>query len=279
MSISIPPAQLWDGAAAAWERHAALVDSHTAAATRLMLERAEVAPGDLVLDLAAGPGGAGLAAAAITGPSGWVVLSDVAPEMVAAAARRAGALPQVSTMVCDLADIAADDATFDAVLCRHGLMFAADPTAAVDEITRVLRPGGRLAAATWAARGDNPWLGLLLDAVGAQFDMAFPPPGLPGPFALDDPALLADTLTAGGLADVTVEHVRTPMHVASLDAWWAQVPELAGPLAQALAGMEDDVRAEIRARACASAAAVARRVADGLVLDGEILVAAGRRPG
>lgn len=268
---------MWDSVAPAWERHATIVDDHTAAATERMLVRAEIGPGCDVLDLAAGPGGAGLAAAALVGPNGSVVLTDVAPAMVEIAGRRAAGLPLVRARVSDLVAIDAPDASFDAVLCRHGLMFADDPTAAVREIVRVLRPGGRLAAATWGAREDNPWLGLLLDAVGAQFGVVFPPAGVAGPFSLSEPHGLANVLSAGGLEEVRVDRVATPMRVASLAVWWDRVPELAGPLAQALAAMEPEVRAAIHERALAAASAAARTTADGLLLDGEILIASGRR--
>ncbi len=71
--------------------------------------------------------------------------------------------------------------------------------------------------------------------------------------------------------------VATPMRSASLDAWWDLVPELAGPLALALAGMDDDVREAIRARSLESGAAAARAGDDGVELAGSVLVASGRR--
>ncbi|MGZ6565038.1 MAG: class I SAM-dependent methyltransferase [Solirubrobacteraceae bacterium] len=102
-----------------------------------------------------------------------VVLSDVAGEMVAVAARRAGATAQVSTAVFDQSAIDFADASFDAVISRHGLMFVEDPVDAVAEAARVLRVGGRYAAMTWDRRELNTWLGLVLDAVSDQFGVPF----------------------------------------------------------------------------------------------------------
>ena len=70
-------------------------------------------------------------------------------------------------------------------------MFALDPAGAVREIGRVLRPGGRCAIAVWGPRARNPWLGSVLDAVSEQLGMPVPPPGIPGPFSLDDADALA----------------------------------------------------------------------------------------
>src|SRR3954452_5047753 len=113
---------MWDSVAPGWETNANFVDEQLAAATEALLDAAEVGQGDAVLDLAAGPGGAGLAAAERVGSHGNVVVSDVSAEMVAVAARRSSALAQVSTAVFDQSAIAAAGATFDAVISRHGLM-------------------------------------------------------------------------------------------------------------------------------------------------------------
>lgn len=271
-------AQIWDGVADAWERNADAVDAHMAAATARLLDEAGIGRGDVVIDLATGPGGAGLAAADRVGSSGRVVLADMAVEMVAVAARRAESHPSVRTIVCDQAAIASGDARFDAAISRHGLMFAADPVAAVREVARVLRPGGRYATATWNGRANNPWLGLIFDAVGHQFGVEFPPPGIAGPFSLDAPESLVEALEDGGLEDVRVTSVETPLRAPSLEAWWEYVPQLAGPLANAMAGMEVDVRDAIRDRSLASAAEHVQPDGDGIMLPGSVLIGSGRRP-
>jgi SAM-dependent methyltransferase len=172
--------------------------------------------------------------------------------------------------------IAAEDATFDAVIIRHGLMFAEDRAAAVREARRVLKPGGRYAAMTWGSREQNPWLGLVLDAVGEQFGVPFPPPSIPGPFSLDEPALLATVLEDGGLAEVHVREIETPMHSASLVDWWERVPQMAGPLALALAGMEPEVREAIEQRALASGARASWAAGEEIAFGGSVLVGSGQ---
>jgi ubiquinone/menaquinone biosynthesis C-methylase UbiE len=267
--------EMWDSVAPGWEANAEFVDEQLALATEALLDAAQIGAGDRVLDLAAGPGGAGFAAAQRVGSTGRVVLSDVAAEMVAVAAKRASAEAQVSTAVFDQSAIAFGDASFDAVINRHGLMFVEDPAQTVAEAVRVLRAGGRYAVMTWDRREVNPWLGLVLDAVSAQFGVPFPPPNVRGPFSLDTPDVLTSVLRDGGLEDVTVEAMSTPMRAASLGEWWERVPKLAGPLAIALGGMEADVRDAIGERAMQSGTKAAASEDGAIVFEGSVLIGSG----
>ena len=99
--------RMWSGVASAWGEHAAFIDARGAAITERMLELAAPKAGQRVLDLACGPGGAGLAAAERVGPEGQVLLSDIAPGMVEIARSRAQArgLKNVHARVLDLEQI------------------------------------------------------------------------------------------------------------------------------------------------------------------------------
>jgi SAM-dependent methyltransferase len=224
---------MWETVADAWGQHAAFVDARLAGVTRRMLDGAGVRPGDRVLELACGAGGVGLAAAQRVGPEDRIVLSDVAVAMTTVAGQRAATLGlgQVDTRVLDLERIDQPDHSFDVVLCRDGLQFAANPAQAASEIRRVLAPGGRAAIAVWGPRERNPWLGLALHVVSTQLGRPGPGPGMPGPFSLPDPAALAGLLRSAGLADVSADALPAPMSVASFDEWWHRTTALAGPLA------------------------------------------------
>jgi SAM-dependent methyltransferase len=268
---------MWAAVAGSWAEHADYADARGALVAEKLLELSAPAPGERVLELACGPGGLGLAAAPRVSPGGEVVLSDVVGEMTAIAAARAEALglANVSTRVLDLERIEELAGSYDVVLCREGLMFALDPASTVREIARVLRPGGRVAFAVWGPRARNPWLGVVLDAVGAQLGRPVPPPGVPGPFALEDSAELARLLSGAGLDDVAVSEVAVPLRAASFEEWWARTSALAGPLARILASLHEDAARAIRDRA---QAAVGRYwTPAGLELPGVSLLATGVR--
>ena len=270
--------EMWASVAPAWGEYAEYADTRGAAITERLLQLSTPGPGERVLELACGPGGVGIAAARLVGPGGEVVLSDVVPEMTEIAAARAAALGlgNVATLTLDLDDLAQPDQAYDVVLCREGLMFARDPAHAVAEIRRVLRPGGRVALAVWGPRAANPWLSMMLDAVSAQLGQPVPPPGIPGPFALDDPDRLGRLLTGAELADVTVTELPTPLRDPSFDTWLTRTSALAGPLARGLAALPDPARQQLRARL--QDAVRPYRTAAGLDFPGVSLLASGRRP-
>jgi enediyne biosynthesis protein CalE5 len=269
--------RMWASVAPAWGEHAEYADTRGATLTARLLEVTAPRPGERVLELACGPGGVGIAAARLVGPAGEVVVSDVAEPMTAIAAARAAALGlgNVRALTLDLDDLDQPDQAYNVVLCREGLMFAFDPAHAVAGIRRVLRPGGRMAVSVWGPRDRNPWLAVMFDAVSAQVGAPVPPPGVPGPFALEDADRLGRLLTGAGLADVAVEEVPVPLRDASFDAWLTRTSALAGPLAKRLAMLPGPARERLTARL--QEAVRPYRTPSGLEFPGVALVASGRR--
>jgi ubiquinone/menaquinone biosynthesis C-methylase UbiE len=287
MTASAPPDRttrrahlhtMWASVADAWEEHADFLEARAGDLTDAMLRATAPAPGERVLELACGTGGTGLAAAGRVGPGGEVVLSDVVPAMTAAAARRAAArgLTQVRVRELDLDELDEPDASFDVVVCREGLMFALDPGRAVQEVFRVLRPGGRVAFAVWGPPADNPWLRLPFELVRAQAGVPSPPADSVGPFALADAQRLEQLLVTAGLVEVEVARHSVPMRVGSFDEWWRRTSALAGPLAGIIAALPAEVRDDLRARLHEAAAGFVTPT--GLDFPGLSLLASGRRP-
>jgi arsenite methyltransferase len=117
-----------------------------------------IRPGDAVLDLGCGAGLDALVAAEIVGPTGRVVGVDLSPEMLAVAERgRAEAdLPNVEFREAGVEHLPLGNGTFDVALSNGVLNLIPDKPAALREVLRVLKPGGRLQACDIGLVGDEP---------------------------------------------------------------------------------------------------------------------------
>ena len=249
--------QQWGDSAAGWARAAEEEESGASAdAAAWMLQIADPKPGEQVLELACGAGRVGLQAASMVAPGGNVLCSDFAEEMVQAADERIARLGMSScaeTRVLDAQELALDDGAFDLVLCRFGYMLMADPSRALSESARVLRPGGRLVLAVWGPAERNPWISTIFDAVMAHLEAPPPEPGTPGPFALADADRLCEILGCAGLDDVGTAEIKTRQTYGSVEAWWNHQREISGPLAALLAALPELDQQAIRTAAMSTA--------------------------
>ena len=162
--------------------------------------------------------------------------TDVAPEMLEAARRRAAelGLRDVSFAVEDAAALTLDDMSVDGILCRWGLMLVPDLEAAAAEIVRVLRPGGRAALAVWAEPDLNEWMTASGRSALELGLMERPEPDAPGPFRLAADGRLAALLEGAGLVVQTVEDVPLTWRAPSLGAWWDITRDMSRMLATLL---------------------------------------------
>ncbi len=230
-------------AAAAWREGAAVRDRVFGMATALMLTLARVRRGGRVLDIAAGTGDQTLLAARQVGPTGSVLATDIAAEMlaVAAEAARGAGLANVSTQVADAQHLDLPPDAFDAAISRFGIMFFADAPASLARVRHALKPGGRFAAMVWGEPERNPAFALPLAI--ARRHAALPPdaPGQPGIFALGDEGHLADAFADAGFAEVRVHRAGVMFRAPSARefAAWRMTT---GPFAAAMAAMDDATR-------------------------------------
>ena len=115
-------------------------------------------PGDGVLDVACGTGSFSRDFARVVGDEGLVVGIDASRPMLERAVReaRAGGPDNVVFVHGDSAALPFRDASFDAVCCFAALNLFADPFTALDHMTRVLTPGGRIAIFTSCQSRSRP---------------------------------------------------------------------------------------------------------------------------
>jgi ubiquinone/menaquinone biosynthesis C-methylase UbiE len=146
----------WDLAA---EQYEPLWQRQLWPAHRELLAQAAPLRGEAVLDVASGTGLIALAAAERVGSSGRVLGVDISEAMVAGATQRAAALglEHVRFARMDGEQLSCAQHSYDLAYCALGLMYMPDPLAALRELFRVLRPGGRLAVAVWGDRARCGW--------------------------------------------------------------------------------------------------------------------------
>jgi SAM-dependent methyltransferase len=118
---------------------------------RQTVERLRLQPGERVLDVCSGSGGSALPAAEKIRPRGSVVAVDLAERLIelARAKAKAKGLRNIEFKTDDMLTLGYPDSSFDAVICVFGIFFVPDMPAAVRELWRMVRPGGRLAITTW----------------------------------------------------------------------------------------------------------------------------------
>ena len=216
--------QSWEGAASGWARHEGFVRAWAAPVSQWLVQALDPQPGERVLELAAGVGETGMLAAELVAPVGSVTISDQAEAMVEAARARAAELrlANVEFRVLNAEWIDAAVASFDAVLCRWGLMLMTDMAAALGEIRRVLRPGGRFALAVWDELAANPWAALAAEELRERGLGG--PAGGPGPFALADRGRLGEMLAGAGFDVLAIDAVElTRRHESFTDYWEVQL--------------------------------------------------------
>lgn len=201
----------WEAAAPGWARWEATVAAWMTPATEAMLDMAGIETGSRVLDLASGAGSQTLEAARRAGPKGHVVANDVAEKMlqrVQEQARAAG-LANVTTVAGAAENLDVAPESFDAVVCRLGLMLFAEPARALAAVHRALRPGGRIAAVVFTTPAANAVMARPMQILLRHAGTAPPAPGEPGIFALGKPGVLEKLLLATGFVDVE-ERILTP---------------------------------------------------------------------
>jgi ubiquinone/menaquinone biosynthesis C-methylase UbiE len=241
-------AELWEELAPRWERGRELLWESTRPVSEWLVDALDPRPGQTILDLAAGTGETGFLAARRLGREGKLISSDLSPSMVEAAQRVAPGfgVANVEFRVLDAEAVDLPDASVDGVLSRFGYVLRGDPPPALREVGRVLRPGGRFAFAVWAARPRNRWMTVPADVMIERGHLQEQSHAEVRLSELRNPDSIRRLLAEAGFGNATVEELPVAYRFANEDELWFFVSELRGPVALALAELDDGERAAVR---------------------------------
>lgn len=249
----------WSALAGGWEKWDAVIGEQLRPVSDAIIEGLDIRDHRAHLDVASGTGEPGLTIARLA-PHGRTVLTDLAPQMLAVAERRAAAqgVAGVETVVCSADDLPFGAATFDSVSVRFGYMFFPDLAAATAEFVRVLRPGGRLAASVWVSPEANPWTSVALQAIATEVALPSAEPDQPGMFRCAAAGQVSALYAAAGLADVREWDVPVELVTGTAEEYWEMASEHMSLAAAALRTVPAPARERIRDRAVTGAGAYAR---------------------
>lgn len=245
-------------------RYLAAADSRAEVAAAL-LAAADLTPGQRVLDLASGPGLLAGMAQQVVGANGLAVASDISEGQLACC-------PDLARVAADGEALPFADGSFDRLLCGLGLMFFPDDHAALREMRRVLRPGGRLALSVWGAASEVP----LVEAALACMRRLLPPPKVARPsiFRFGDAGELDCRLASADFCERDIRPCRFTVEFADAAAYWQGFLDLAGGAAESLSRLPPEKQCELAFAVAEELAPHA--VAGGFRLAGTVLVATAR---
>lgn len=270
--------ETWEAAAPGWAAWDPTVDAWMLPATEAMLAMAGVDASARVLDLASGAGSQALHAARRVGPQGQVVASDISDAMLRYVRDNAAAagLTNVTTMTGAAEDLEVAAGSFDAVVCRLGLMLFAQPARALTTVRRALRPGGKAAVVVFTTPAANPFLTQPMQILLRHAGKAPPGPGQPGIFALGPPGVLRQLFAASGFVAIEERTLTVPLRMSGAGEALTMMQEAFGAFRAILSDSSEAVQEAAWAEVAELLGTF--ETPSGLVASAEVLVVAGAKP-
>ena len=220
--------QNWDSVANNWQKWWKTIEIGAGKVSRRLIELAEIKPGPRVLDIATGVGEPAITAANQIGNNGYILATDISPQMLSVAKQRAislGLQNVIEFKEGDTETIDLPSSTFDAVLCRWGMTLFLDIDTGLSNIYKSLVDGGHFAASVWSSADKVPVLAIAANTIMKVINSSPPSPKVPGLFNLSDENVLKNSFVKSGFRDVSVERVSVTFEFDSAETYTSCILE------------------------------------------------------
>jgi ubiquinone/menaquinone biosynthesis C-methylase UbiE len=190
---------------------------------RNTVERIQLQPGAKVLDVCCGSGASAIPAAVKVGNTGSVSGADLADSLLDLARQKSQqqGLTNIEFRCGDFTNLGLSSASFDTIICVFGIFFVPDMEAAVAELWRMLRPGGKLAITSWGSRVFEPANQTFWNAIKVERPELYKQ--YTPWYRIGDPESLKALLESGGATNVEVFAETDSHKLATPEDWWTMV--------------------------------------------------------
>ena len=272
--------QEWDAVAEAWRKWWAFFEQGAQQVSDRLAVLAGIQPGQHVLDISTGIGEPAATLAPLVGAGGSIVATDQSPGMLAVAQARLADLgvDNVRLVQADTEALDFDEAEFDGIVCRWGLMFLPDLATSLQRVRRSLKPGGKFATAVWSTPDKVAFAALPFGVAQRVLEPPPPPPppDAPNLFKLGAPGMIEAAMTAAGFADVTSEVRTLDFDVRSPEDYRDFMRDIAPPIRALVASRPPEVQ-EAFWSAILDAARSFTRPDGSLIMPSDTILVAGTR--
>lgn len=197
----------WNGAGGQqWTDRQEAQDTLLAPVLELLIDRAQVQPGERIIDIGCGCGTSTIELAKKVGPAGKVLGVDVSAPMLDRARQLCSSELPVDYVLADAMVHHFKAASADLIFSQFGVMFFAEPVRSFLNIRTALRSEGRMIFACWRAPSENPWMTTPLEAAYDHVPRLPPAPlEAPGPFSFASQDRVEYILKTAGLTRIRME--------------------------------------------------------------------------
>ncbi|HYX56504.1 MAG TPA: methyltransferase domain-containing protein [Nitrososphaeraceae archaeon] len=254
--------QSWDNVARGWKKWWKTFEKDAQKVNERLVELAEIKQGDRVIDIATGIGEPAITAAKKVGVEGYVLATDISPQMLAIAKERTVSLGLQN--IVEFKEVDAEKIldlqqqqqqqqplpAFAAVLCRWGVMFFPNLASTLTNIYKILSPSGRIAAAIWSEPAKVPKLYTAIDIVTQKLGFSSTTAyahytEILSPFCLANINIVNNALVDAGFKDIHTEYLNITFEFLSAEDYTDFAKQIIAPINNLLANETEKRKEEI----------------------------------